>query len=152
MTVRDSQTLKIASAHEEANSLSDENQARLAQLMTVWISGYLEVICRDILLTYVEETSDKGVARFVGSRLKRIRSPEAKNILDLVRSFDEERAEKLKKFLEGEIKESVDSVVNLRHQIAHGRSTNTTIKTTKKQFDDSQKLEEKLRELFAVAA
>ena len=89
MTVRDSQTLKIAinSAHEGANGLSDENQARLAQLTTVLISGYLEVICRDVLLTYVERTSDKGVARFVGKRLKRIRSPEASNILELVRSL-----------------------------------------------------------------
>lgn len=76
-------------------------KARLAQLTTVLISGYLEVICRDVLLTYVEKTSDKGVARFVGRRLKRIRSPEANNILELVRSFDEERANELNKFLEG---------------------------------------------------
>lgn len=153
MSVRDARTLEIAidSTYEAALEFSDENQSRLAQLMTIWISGYLEVTCRDVLLTYTEGKSDESVARFVSQNLQRMRSPNTEEILRLVRSFDENRANELKEFFQGRIKESIDSVVHLRHQIAHGRSMNATIETVKTQFDDSKQLAEKLKELFTVA-
>ena len=152
MSSRDVQTLEtsIDSAYREALELSDENQSRLAQLMTIWVSCYLEVICRDVLVTYAEKKSDESIAKFVDKNLQRMRSPKTGAILDLVGSFDKDRANRLKKFSEGRIKESVDSVVNLRNQIAHGRSMNATIATVKAQFDDSRKLAEKLKELFGA--
>ena len=154
MSARDSRTLEIAiiSAYKGARRLSYENQSRLAQLMTIWVSGYLEVTCRDVLLTYTENTSDASVVRFVDQRLRRLRSPDTKEILNLVGSFDKNRAEELKKFISRRgIKESVDSVVELRNRIAHGISTDTTITRVKIQFEDSKKLAEKLKELFTVA-
>ena len=154
MSVLDAQFLEtsIDSTYEEALGLADENQSRLAQLMTIWVSGYLEVTCRNVLLKYTERKSDKAVARFVGQRLRRIRSPNTEEILSLVRSFDEDRADELKEFFQGRIKESVDGVVALRNQIAHGKSANTTIANVKTQFEDSKRLAGKLKELFDVAA
>ena len=154
MSVRDARTLEISidSTYREALGLADENQSRLAQLMTIWVSGYLEITCRDVLLAYTERTSDKAVTRFVDQNLQRMRSPNTQEILNLVRSFDKDRAEELKEFFQGSIKESVDGVVALRNQIAHGGPANTTIANVKKQFDDSRKLATKLKELFAVAA
>jgi len=155
MSVRDARFLEtsIDSAYKEALELGDENQSRLAQLMTIWVSGYLEVSCRDVLLAYVENTSNESVTRFVSRRLRRIRRPNTSGILELVASFDEGRAKELGKFIDRKgIKDSVDSVVALRNQIAHGMSANTTITSVKTQFEDSKKLAEKLKELFAVAA
>ena len=154
MSVRDARTLEIAidSTYEAALGFSDENRSRLAQLMTIWVSGYLEVTCRDVLLTYTERRSDEAVVRFVGKQLQRTRSPNTEEILNLVRSFDEDRFIELKEFVRGRIKESVDSVVHLRNQIAHGRSMDATIETVKAQFEDSRQLAGKLKELFAVAA
>ena len=154
MSILDAQFLEMSinSTYKEALELADENQSRLAQLMTIWISGYLEVTCRNVLLKYTERKSDKAVARFVGQRLRRIRSPNTEEILSLVRSFDEDRADELKEFFQGRIKESVDGVVALRNQIAHGKSANTTIANVKTQFEDSKRLAGKLKELFDVAA
>lgn len=154
MSVRDARILEtsIDSTYEEALELSDENQFRLAQLMTIWVSSYLEVICRNVLLAYTERKSDEAVARFVGQRLQRIRSPNTEEILSLVRSFDEDRANELKEFFQGRIKESVDGVVALRNRIAHGGSAYTTIANVKTQFDDSRELATKLKELFDAAA
>ena len=120
--------------------------------MTIWVSGYLEVTCRNTLLTYTENKSDKAVARFVNKQLERMRNPKTKEILRLVRSFDEDRANELKEFCQGRIKESVDSVVTLRNQIAHGESEHATIAKVKTQFDDSRELARKLKELFDAAA
>lgn len=161
MSFRDAQTLESAidSTYKEALRLADENQfradenqSRLVQLMTIWVSGYLEVTCRDVLLTYTERNSDEAVARFVSQNLQRMRSPNAEQILNLVRSFDEDRAKELKEFFHGRIKESVDGVVALRNKIAHGGTADTTIANVKTQFDDSKQLAAKLKELFAVAA
>ena len=155
MSVRDSRTLEIAieSARKEAQDLTNENQARLAQLITVWICGYLEVSCRDVLLTYAERKSNASVARFVRQRLRRIRSPDTAEILNLVRSFDKDRAAELDDFVRGRIEESINSVVQLRNRIAHGQPEDApTIARVKAQFDDSRKLATKMKELFDDAA
>ena len=154
MSVRDARILEtsIDSTYQEALELADENQFRLAQLMTIWVSGYLEVTCRDVLLTYTERKSDEAVARFVGQNLQRMRGPNTEEIFKLVRSFDKDRANELKEFFQGRIKESVDGVVALRNQIAHGGPANTTIANVKTQFEDSKRLAGKLKELFDAAA
>lgn len=103
MSIGDSQRLEnaILSARDAARALSAENQARLAQLMTVWASGYLEAMCRDVLRAYAEQRADPGVARFVSHSLTRSRSPRMENIVELVRSFDKNRASELENFAEG---------------------------------------------------
>ena len=81
-----------------------------------------------------------------------MRSPNTEEILKLVGSFDKGRANELKGFFRGRIKESVDGVITLRNQIAHGESAPATIAKVKTQFDDSRELARKLKELFDVAA
>ena len=120
--------------------------------MTIWVSGYLEVTCRNTLLTYTERKSDEAVTRFVDKQLKRMRSPNTEEILKLVSSFDTVRANELKEFFRGRIKESVDGVVASRNLIAHGVSVDTTIADVKTRFEDSKKLAGKLEELFDAAA
>ena len=59
MSFRDARTLEtsIDSTYREALEFSDENQSRLAQLMTIWVSVYVEVICKAVLLAYTERKS-----------------------------------------------------------------------------------------------
>ena len=150
MSFRDSHRLEnaINSARNEARELSDENRARLAQLMTVWASGYLEAKCRDILRAYATRRAERSVGRFVSRNLDRFNSPKMANIIDLVRSFDEDRAAELESFVEGRIKESVNSLVGLRNQIAHGRPTDITVGRITQQFEDAKRLAGKLEHLF----
>ena len=150
MSIGDSQRLEnaILSARDAARALSAENQARLAQLMTVWASGYLEAMCRDVLRAYAEQRADPGVARFVSHSLTRSRSPRMENIVELVRSFDKNRASELENFAEGAIKESVNSIVGLRNQIAHGHPTDISVGRIGSYFDHVRKFAEKLEALF----
>ena len=152
MSVRDTQNLEVAieEARKDSRGLSEENQARLAQLITVWICGYLEVTCRDVLLSYVEEHSnDASVVRFASQNLRRIRNPSTQGILDLVKSFDKDRAEKLGNCIRGQVAESINSVVESRQGIAHGRPVGgLTIEQVWNQFNDSKELAAKMRELF----
>ena len=140
----------IDSARADAHELSNENQSRLAQLMTIWASGYLEATCREVLRAYARHRSDPSVLRFVSRNLERFRSPTMDNVLNLIRSFDEDRARQLEDFASGSIKESVNGMVAQRHRIAHGRSTDTTIARVSQQFEDARKMANKLKALFQL--
>ena len=150
MSFGDSRSLEdtILSARHAAQALSDENQARLAQLMTVWASGYLEATCRDVLRAYAERRADPSVARFVSHQLDRFSNPKMEKIVDLVRSFDKNRANELDEFAEGAIKESVNSIVGLRNQIAHGRQTDISVGRIGSHFDHAREFARKLEALF----
>ncbi len=138
----------IISAREEASELSIANQSRLAQLMTVWVSGYLEATCREVLRAYARNRADPQVYRFVSRNLERFANPNMQRIVDLVGSFDRDAARKLEEFADGSIRDSVDGVVAQRHNIAHGRPSGTTIANVARQFEDAKKLAGKLKSLF----
>ena len=138
----------IVSAREEARELSIENRSRLAQLMTIWASGYLETTCREVLRAYAEQNADPKVLRFVSQNLGRFSNPNMERILNLVRSFDKDSASQLEDYARGSIKESVNGMVAQRHRIAHGRSTDTTIARISEQFEDAKKLANKLKSLL----
>ena len=138
----------IVSARAEARELSNENRSRLAQLMTIWASGYLETTCREVLRAYAEQHADPKVLRFVSQNLERFGNPNMERILNLVRSCDKDSASQLEGYARGSIKESVNGMVAQRHRIAHGRSTDTTIARVSEQFEDAKKLANKLKSLL----
>ena len=118
MSFRDSKRLETAidSARDEAASprLSEENKARLAQLMTVWASGYLEAVCRDAVLAYTKNRAHPTVVNFVSRSLSRFQNPRMENILTLVRGIDGDIADDLGNYADDSIKESVNSIVGSR--------------------------------------
>lgn len=152
MSFKDRKRLETAidRARGEAGSpqLSDENKAWLAQLMTIWASGYLEATCRDVLLEYTKKRANLNVVDFVSQNLNRPRSPEMENILTLIRGFDQDVANRLDEFTDGSIKESVNSIVGIRHLIAHGRSADISVGRIAQYFDNAKKLARKMEELL----
>ncbi len=93
-------------------------------------------------------SADPQVYRFVSRTLERFTNPNMKKIVDLVGSFDRDGARRLEAFADGSIKDSVDGVVAQRHNIAHGRPSDTTIANVARQFEDAKKLADKLKSLF----
>ena len=152
MSFRDSQRLETAidSARVEAASpqVSEENKARLAQLMTIWASGYLEASCRDAVLAYTKSRAHPTVVNFVSRSLNRFQNPKMENILDLVRGIDGGIADDLGDYADGSIRESVNSIVGIRHLIAHGRSANISVGRVTQYFEDAKKLARKMEDLL----
>ena len=152
MSFRDSQRLETAidSARNEAASprLSEENKARLAQLMTIWASGYLEAACRDAVLAYTKRRAHPTVVNFVSRSLNRFQNPKMENILALVRGIDGGIADDLGDYADGSIRESVNSIVGIRHLIAHGRSANISVGRVTQYFEDAKKLARKMEDLL----
>lgn len=121
---------------------------RLAQLVAVWASGYLESACREVVLAYASRRADEAVVNYVGRTLDRFSNPRMNRILELLRAFDEDATDELKMFAGGKIEASVNSIVSNRHRIAHGRSSQITMIQVKGYYEDARQLASKMRELF----
>lgn len=152
MSIRDSQRLEhaIQTVRGQAQSaeLTDETVARLAQLVTVWASGYLEAMCRETVLAYTSRRAQPTIVNFVAQNLKRFQNPKLGKILSLIEGLDGEAARKLEDYAEGRIKASVNSIVGRRNEIAHGRSSQISMGQIGSYFDDARKFARKMRRVL----
>lgn len=152
MRFRDSQRLEVAfnGLREEAESLglSSENKTKLAELMTIWASAYLEASCREIMMSYTKRRAAPAVTAYVIHHLNRFYNPKTDKILMLVRRFDENIAEDLEEFSRGQITDSINSIVANRHRIAHGRASGINMAQIVQYFEDARVFTRKMAVLF----
>jgi len=102
-------------------------RAHLARYLCILMSGYLEVSVREIFGEYARNCSNQNVNKFVSANLARLQNPNMEKILQLCKSFDDEWHTHISSLTQGEIKDAVDSIVNTRNQVAHGRDTSITL-------------------------
>src|SRR5438270_3153804 len=114
---------------QKASALSEdlELQAHFARYLCVLVSGYLETAIAQIYSDYAERKGHPHLATYVNRQMSRFQNPNMTKVLGLVRDFNPGWAEDLKVSTQGQIKDSVDSVVANRHKIAHGESVGVSL-------------------------
>ena len=91
-------------------------------------SGIIERGVVEIYSEFVTRNSARQVGNYAASRLKTIQNPNAEKIEVVARSFDAHWAAALKIYLDEDgRKDAIDSVMNNRNQIAHGKDVGITI-------------------------
>ena len=103
-----------------------ELQSHWAKYLCVLVSGYLEISVSAIYWEYAKNMSAPNVANFIDTHLKNFQNPNMEKILNLTRQFSQDWADSLQGNIQGEIKDSIDSIVANRHNIVHGRSVGIT--------------------------
>ena len=119
-----------------------ELQAHWARYLCILASGFLETSVRAIYGQYARTRAAPYVANFVDGELKRFQSPKMENILELTKSFSPSWEERLRGAVEGERKDAVDSIVAVRHNIAHGRPVGITYHTIRGYYENAIKVVE----------
>ncbi|MBI5721278.1 MAG: hypothetical protein HZC37_26710 [Burkholderiales bacterium] len=114
-------------ARAPAPSSDLEFQADFAKYLCVLVSGFLENAVAALILDYVERRSSPEVTLFVERQLKYWTNPNTDKIVSLLFSFSTEWGHKTGSYLVDARKESLNSLVALRHQIAHGESVGTSL-------------------------
>ena len=137
------------SAARACANLEEENQARLAELMAIRASGYLEAACRQIVSGYAKRRAAPGVVRLVNRQMHRFTNPKMGRILDLVAGFEREKADELRAFVDDEITESVNSIVGIRNDLAHGRSATVSVGQIVRHFERARRMMARLDKLLA---
>jgi hypothetical protein len=107
--------------------LDPELMSDLARYLCVLVAGFLEQAVIEIALEHIRARSHPSVLRYAEGRLRRFTSANAQNVIELIGSFDPDWRADLEAYIVDQYKDAVNSVVDLRHTIAHGRFTGATI-------------------------
>ena len=103
---------------EEAELRSDGSR-----YLCVLVSGFLEKSVVALILSYVARVSHPRITSLTESKLKNTTNLKSEKLSQLIGSIDSKWGQALREFLEDDAKAAIDSVVDLRHQIAHGAHT-----------------------------
>jgi hypothetical protein len=118
-----------ARARTEPVSSDDELKAHIAQLLCVLSSGLIEEAIRLTLTGFATARSSPEVASFVASRIAEFQNPRFEKIMVLLSAFNPAWRTHFESGSSNEVKDAIDSIVNNRHQIAHGRQVGISIGT-----------------------
>jgi len=118
-------------ARGPAASADIEVQADFAKYACVLVSGFLENAVVALLLDVAQQRSAPEVAFFVERQLDYWTSPTTEKIVQLLGDFSPDWRRAAEDYLVDERKAAVNSLVALRHKIAHGESVGTSIAQVK---------------------
>ncbi|MFA6318984.1 MAG: HEPN domain-containing protein [Elusimicrobiota bacterium] len=120
----DATFMRAAGLAAQSELLSD-----FAKYLCVLVSGFLEQAVIELILEYVRNKSDGRIQSHVERRLRKLTNLKSQLLLDVVGGFDPDWRRSLEPILVDEYKAALDSVVDLRNTIAHGKSVGVTMKS-----------------------
>ncbi len=123
---------------ESSMEVSDEIRASLARYACVLASGYLEAAMRELVASYTRKRGSETLHRYIESTLGLFQNPNTEKILRLVGRFDPKCRRDLELSVEGQLKDSVDSIYSNRNSIAHGRLTGISLARVRTYYADAR--------------
>ncbi|WP_250625938.1 HEPN domain-containing protein [Pinirhizobacter soli] len=112
-----------------------EVQSDFAKYCCILVSGFFENAVVALVLHYVEKRSAPEIASFVEAQLDRWTNPKADKLCNLLRAFNKDWGKQAEAYLVDERRDSINSLVALRHKIAHGESVQTSLSQVKSYKD-----------------
>ena len=111
-------------------------QAHWAKYLCVLCAGFIENALGELYVEYVGVRSAPPVANYAIASLRKIQNPKSQRFIEVAGAFDRTWAQDLKDYLEQENRtDAIDSIMNNRHQIAHGKHSGVTIIQLRQWFD-----------------
>ena len=106
-----------------------ELQGHWGKYLCVLTAGFLENAITEVFLSFVEESSSPKVASFAVRNLQKIQNPKSQKFIDVAHSFCKEWGEEIEAYFDKKpnVKTAVDSIMAVRHQIAHGKNTSISV-------------------------
>ena len=139
--------LKTIASHENRLDYLFEKSSQFssdAEMLSEWTKylcvltcGFVEQSIKRIYEAYVVHHANKEVNRYVERTLKRHRNPKMENICQIAGHFSKAWSKELEDKAEGQLKDSIDSIVANRHRIAHGEDVNLGLPKMKQYYKDA---------------
>ena len=126
-----------------------ELQSDFARYLCILVSGFLENAVIELLLEHARRHSQPSIQRFIEYRVRRLTNVKCQRLLDVLGTFDPAWRTDLENFLVDERKAAVDSVVDLRNSISHGRFVGVTFVRVKEYYKHIQHVLEHIADLCA---
>jgi hypothetical protein len=103
-----------------------EVHSDFARYLCVLVSGYLERAVAELVLEHARRSGGPTLQKYVEANTKRFANANCERLKSFLGSFHSDWRARLDLVLVDEFKDAVDSIVSLRHTIAHGGSAGVT--------------------------
>lgn len=123
----------------------DELKKDIARYVCVLVSGYIEESLRLLINNYANGKSSPKIQHYVNSNIKRITNCKYNKIIDVLNAFDSAWSDDFttkvstQEPIPNQFKDSIDSVVSTRHEIAHGKNSGISIVRIEEYFQNVDK-------------
>lgn len=141
------QKQRLDDLFKAGRSISDiEMQSHWCRYLCVLVSGFLENSVELCLSEYSRRFTNVTVSNFVSAKLRGFQNPRMGAILDLLGSFDPNWRVQFEAATQGQLSDSVNSIVGNRHKIAHGESVTLSMSSLAAYYKDAVIVVELLQE------
>lgn len=124
-SVVDNTFARASALHTAIDPLSQVH-SDMAKYLCVLVSSYLDAAVHQLLLDHCLDQVGPRPQRYIESQFDRLNNANTNKILGLLQQFDSNWHDQAEQHLVGGLKDSIDSLVNVRNGIAHGRDTGIT--------------------------
>jgi len=122
----------------------DEIKSHYSKYLCVLLSGFIEESLKVILLNYTSNKSHPNVWNYVDLSTQNLSNLNAEKLGIALNQFCSQWKDKYDACLTGEEKDSIDSVVANRHQIAHGKNVGVTFTRVESWYTNIKRVIEKV--------
>ncbi len=113
---------------EELRELSVEIQTHWAKYLCVYTAGFIENAVKEIFTDFVKRASSTPVENYASSVLQKIQNPKMNLIIQTARAFKKSWGYNVENFAKEDNRgDAVDSIMQNRHLIAHGKYSGITV-------------------------
>ncbi|MAE20843.1 MAG: hypothetical protein CMK92_00260 [Pseudomonas sp.] len=104
-----------------------ELRADFARYLCVLVSGFLDQTIQSFTSEYVKKRSSPQIAHYIANSITNLTNLKSKKLTEYLLSFDVNWKDELDVLISDERKDAIDSLVTLRHGIAHGKPGDVTV-------------------------
>jgi hypothetical protein len=122
------------------HSIDLQMQSHLAKYLCVLVSAFLEKSVRAILHDYAKARSAPAVWKYVEDQLQSFYNPKTNRVLELVGRFSPTWKTALEATIEEEVRDALDTIVENKNRIAHGRDSQITFVGIQSYYARAQKV------------
>ena len=133
---------RLASLPSEPEVLSD-----FARYLCILVSGFLEQAVQELVLEHARKRASPTVQRYVESRMRGFTNAKTQRLIELLGSFDEDWRRNIEVFLVDQRKDAVDSVIDLRNTISHGRYAGITMSRVGRYYSEVKDVVDHIAEI-----
>jgi hypothetical protein len=127
-----------------------ELRADFARHLCVLVSGFIDQTIKNYTIEYVRKRSSETVTNHVSKSIVNLTNLKAEKLISHLLSFDSGWKPTLDTLIADERKAAIDSVVALRHGIAHGRPGDITIARMVSYYAEVNRVMDGVRSLMQI--
>lgn len=127
-----------------------ELRADFARHLCVLVSGFMDQTIKNYTIEYVRKRSSGTVTNHVSKSIANLTNLKSEKLKNHLLSFDATWKTELDKIFSEERQAAVDSVISIRHGIAHGKPGDITIARMKDYYKEVVKVMSEIHELMEI--